>query len=419
MASRAIAPLAANARTGRRLRDSLAGSPGRLRRIGAIGLLSVLLIALGGAGFLVLLGSALAESATAFDQVELIQSARTDLLRADAAASNAFLRGGLEPTDQRRRYLASIASVSEALATAANAGPRDPRYAGVVSGLVEYSGLIETARSLNRQTLPVGANYLRIGSTLLQTDVLEPLRQIAELDSRRAARGFSAATRAGIGFAVCTTLGLAGLVWSHYRLARLTRSVFTLPMALTSMLLIGVTIGTALLVVLSVRQTVSIRDDDSVRTAALVQARASAFEAKAAESHTLIGRGSRPETERQWIAAMDESRAQVRRVDPDLLATLDSYARKHAAIRTLDTDGKWTEAVELAVADGGTSPGAAFERFDRDSTVLLGQAIRTTVDGLRAARGGLGTAALALVLAGLIAATGVGRGIADRLGEYR
>lgn len=424
MASTVIAPPTTQSGAGARLQHYLAGSPGRLRRIGAAAVLSVILIAFAGAGSLVLVGQALDESGAAFDHLELIQSARTDLLQADADATSAFLTGGLEPTDQRRRYLASIASASISVAMAANSGPRDSRYAVVMDGLVDYSGYIETARSMNRQALPVGANYLRIGSALLQTDVLNPLAQLAEMDSERAARGFSAASRAAVGFAVCAVIGLVGLVWSQRRLALLTRSVFTLPAAVTSAVLLGVMMVTALLVILSVRQTTSVRDGDSARTAALVQARASAFEAKAKESLTLISRGSLPTGETLWKGAMAESRNQAGRVDAKLVATLDSYAKGHATLHQLDVDGKWADAVKLAVGEGGTAAAptateVAFSAFDRDSANLLSEAIEATADGLGSARGGLAPAAVALVVGGLIAAAGVGRGIASRLGEYR
>ncbi len=217
-----------------------AGSPGRLRRLGAAGVAGALLAGAGGALAIAVMTSALNRADTALEHRDLLQSARVELFRADANAAGAFLRGGLEPIGQRRQLLASLSAASGGVIQAAD--PDDGRYVLLNRALTEYTGLLETARSSNRQALPVGASYLQIGSELLNRSVLPPLGEMAAEDTERADAAFTLAFWAAVGFVVCVLAGGALLVWSQIQLAQLTRSVFTVPAAATSMVLAAVTL---------------------------------------------------------------------------------------------------------------------------------------------------------------------------------
>src|SRR5690606_13464074 len=84
--------------------------------------------------------------------------AAQDLYRAlsdaDATAAAAFLSGGLEPAAQRSRYEADVATAATALTRIAGGVTEGRAVAAtgrIAAGLPIYTGLVETARALNRQ----------------------------------------------------------------------------------------------------------------------------------------------------------------------------------------------------------------------------------------------------------------------------
>ena len=109
-----------------------------------------------------------AEADTA--QLIRVQKIQTNLLTADATATNAFLVGGLEPPAQRAAYDQAMLAASTLIAEAARAQPADTEALSALNQqVVSYAGSIEQARANNRQGLPIGAQYLRVASTQLRT----------------------------------------------------------------------------------------------------------------------------------------------------------------------------------------------------------------------------------------------------------
>jgi len=108
------------------------------------------------------------------------------LADADATASNAFLHGGIEPPEQRQRYLDDLASASNRLTSLAERmGAKSDSNDAVTSiarVLPNYTGLVELARANNRQGFPVGAAYLANASALMHSSLL-PLATRLYLDS--------------------------------------------------------------------------------------------------------------------------------------------------------------------------------------------------------------------------------------------
>ena len=100
-----------------------------------------------------------------------MQKIQTNLLSADATATNAFLVGGLEPPAQRASYDQAMTTPARLIAEAAQAQPADAEaLAALNQELVSYAAAIEQARANNRQGLPVGAQYLRNASAQLRAD---------------------------------------------------------------------------------------------------------------------------------------------------------------------------------------------------------------------------------------------------------
>jgi len=148
-------------------------TPSRLR------LLSLGLVVLGVLTGLVgaVLFSALAYSLTRAEadtaQLVRVQQIQTNLLTADATATNAFLVGGLEPAAQRAQYDSALTTTSAMIAQAADAQPADAEaLAALNQQVLAYAGAIEQARANNRQGLPVGAQYLRSASAQLRAEAL-------------------------------------------------------------------------------------------------------------------------------------------------------------------------------------------------------------------------------------------------------
>ena len=95
------------------------------------------------------------------------------LADADAAASTAFLRAGLEPRALRatlprrhRRGRAHLAGIADRDGLVAR---RAAAVATIAQQLPVYTGCVESARTNNRLGLPVGAAYLRQASDLMRT----------------------------------------------------------------------------------------------------------------------------------------------------------------------------------------------------------------------------------------------------------
>src|SRR5258706_9198485 len=114
-----VAPPPAPARTRELVAGAFSGTPGRMRLFGAIAIVVSLLF--GVLAFLAVTGysSDLDNARSNSEQLVRIQRIRTNLVKADANATNAFLVGGLEPPAVRDAYTNGIATAARALAEAA------------------------------------------------------------------------------------------------------------------------------------------------------------------------------------------------------------------------------------------------------------------------------------------------------------
>ena len=165
------------------LRALFAGTPGRLRIAAVAVVVGALLFGFGAYGALVMRASAIGDARNHAAQLVRLQAIRSSLTQADAAATNAFLVGGLEPADQRASYNGGIARATASIAAASSGSSADaPELAEINQVLARYAGLIESARANNRQGFPVGAAYLRQAGNLLRTDGLPPLLELVKTE---------------------------------------------------------------------------------------------------------------------------------------------------------------------------------------------------------------------------------------------
>jgi len=356
-----------------------------------------------------------------------VQDIRTNLVRADAAATNAFLVGGLEPKDQRAVYTQAITRAAELVAQAARAQPADgAALAAVNTDLVAYTSGAERARADNRQGLPVGAQYLTEASAGLRAKggALDQLSDVVDANANRVQTEFGAVGRALLWLAVPGVLALVALGGALVWLARRTHRYVNLGLAGAAVaVLVGLVAGWLVLGGVSARVE-QVRTGPYAAALATAQARIAAFDAKASESLTLVKRGSGADFEKDWVRSSNQVTEDGRRATELTGSDLrwSGYVSAHEALRVLDDDGKWEQAVAAATGRGGTSPAstaAPFDAFDKASSTLLAATADEASRRLAAPDGWLALAGAIGLLIGLLAAASSWWGVSQRLEEYR
>jgi hypothetical protein len=115
---------------------------------------------------------------------------RTNLAAADAAAAGTLIAGGLEAPEAREDYVTHLVDASSALTRAGLVGTSDDAedIEALANGLVEYSGLVETARANARLGYPVGAAYLDEARTMARNELVPRADRLRREGERRVAR---------------------------------------------------------------------------------------------------------------------------------------------------------------------------------------------------------------------------------------
>jgi hypothetical protein len=403
----------------------LSGSPGRLRIALTLAALAGIVFALLGGQAFLLRSSALDQAQQDVQQLVRVQGIRTNLVQADAQATNAFLAGGLEPAASRAAYTAAIDAATKDIVLAARANPDDATQLAVVSRTVaEYTGLIESARANNRLGFPLGNAYLGQASQLLRTDALPKLSEVVDNGQRRVAHGYNDRAGAALLFGSTAVVVLIVLLGVQGWLARHTHRYFNVPLAsATAAVVLSLLVG---VIVLGTVQSKAdeIRSGPYTAAVGLAQARVAGFDAKSAENLTLINRGSGQKNEADWQAAATFARtgldiARRTGVGADATTAFEAYATVHKAIRAQDDGGDWDGAVAKASnadAEGGSG---SFKAFADASETALDQQEQQVVDGFDASMVALYVAGVLALLAGLAAALFGGLGVLQRLEEYR
>jgi hypothetical protein len=408
----------------RRLAVPPPGTPSRLMVIGAVSIF--VLVGLGVVGFVVLGGraDALERARADTEQLVRVRAIRTSAVEANAAATNAYLAGGLEPPDQRAQYQRGLADAAGALAAAAeDSAAGEPWDLGEVNrALVRYSGLIEAARANNRQGFPVGAGYLRLASDELRSDVLPVLSRSADVLAERVLDDRVASDRDGWLLLGAVAGSMAVLVSAQVWLARRTHRYVNVPLAFATVVAAVAGLGTVSVSAWTDRHGDQIVEGPFAATAALSNARMAAFDAKITESLTLIDQGSGAGDER-LRSHDEEARRQLELAEQagarSLTSELAEWRSVHEDIRRLDDDGRWREAVNRATGAGRLDANPTFQRFAAASEAELEAQAEATMAGFLEASRVLVVARWVVLAAGIAAALAAWRGWVGRLEEYR
>ncbi|MGW4211147.1 hypothetical protein ACWEIJ_24365 [Lentzea sp. NPDC004789] len=335
---------------------------------------------------------------------------------ADATAASAFLSGGLEPPQLRERYEADIAQAQAALSVATASSP--DLTATLAAQLPVYTGLIETARTNNRQGFPVGAAYLREASGLMRTQLLPSAQELYRAETDRVARAQDEANFPWGSVTVALAFVVA-LVLTQVYLTRRTNRLLN----------IGLLVATAAAVVsLLWATTVSVlvmRDVAGSRSASekvdvLAQARIATLTARGEETLTLVARGSGQTYEKNFVEVserleglLDRAKQQENSEAVDqAMRHFRQWQQVHQRIRAADDAGQYNDAVALI-------DNPFFDSLDQDLVRAIGRARQDFSDEVAVARAALAGTVVGVLVLAVISAVGSTMGLWQRLKEYR
>jgi hypothetical protein len=343
---------------------------------------------------------------------------------ADAAATAAFLVGGIEDAQGRDAYLVALEAATTDLNAAAASGIGDTdAIAGISEGVGAYRGTVEYARALNRQNLPLGSAYLRSAGAALATDVVEPLD--AEIASVRGSIQTNAPYATVALMVIAVLAFLACFAYASVVLSRHTRRVLN-----TGVVGGGILVLAALVVYLvaTVGITATVNDavDGPLRdTTQIAQARADVFDARSAQNLALIARGSGQAYLTRVDQDLADARARISTVSDtgdrsgDLTRSLGAFADQLQSARDTDAGGDYAAAVSIATSrDRVDGVVASFVAFDEVSSKILAAQADAADSQLTQGRPWLLALTVGAVGAGLLGAAAAWSGVGRRRKEY-
>ncbi len=391
------------------------------------------------------------DRATAADAVltssQPLTSDAADIYRsladANTAASSGFLAGGQESAATRDRYERDIATAAAKLVNAAaNAAPGSPSTNTITKLnrlLPEYKGLVERARTYNRQGYPVGGAYLRYANEKMQQEMLLTAQDLYTKENQRLRADYADAAPypwPAIALGLAT---LAALAWAQRRTYLRTNRVLNHGLVTattaTAVVLLWLTAGHAL-----ARDHLNDSYDHGVRSLAVLHdARIASLKARGNENLTLVARGA--ETTKVGDRTLDaydydftrdidtlaKGLAEARRLADDdtgakpvtaAVGNMTEWKKRHAAAREQDENGNYQQALDMVIG-ARNATGECFDAVDRNLATALAheeaEFASAAGDG-RDALTGLPTGAAVLAVLG---AAGAVLGIGRRLSEYR
>lgn len=374
--------------------------------------------------------------ATVLDHTEPLSFAAgrlyTTLSVADAAAATAFIAQA-EPAVVRLRYEQAITDAATAV-TRASSGLTDESLVQLLgqlnAELAVYTGLVEIARTNNREGNPVGSSYLSEASGLMQNKILPDAQRLYLATSVRVDSETTASTQipAPVILVVATTVVFGA--FSHRWLARRTRRRVNpgLVVGGLGILIMVVWVGTALTISTTASRSAKDTAAESLRT--VTNLAITAQQARADETLSLIRRGDeevRKQAFTQRIEAMHKQldAYMVRRdaVDkPDLQGASQLLVRWQQAndrINAFISVGNYRAATLIALGKGEDDSTPAFDKLDEALTKAMAQSRNHLRNDVLNAKRGLAGAQVGAVVLSLSAAIAVALGLWPRLKEYR
>lgn len=427
----------------RGLRRSSATTPGRLTLI-SVGL--VVLALLVGVVASTELGGRKSTIDGLIDHREPLTAAAQEVYRslsdADATAASTLLNTGDDESDLRQRYDTDIARAGTALAkaTSDSAGiPEAVEQVDVLSRqLPVYTGLVESARTNNRQGNPVGAAYLAEASELMRSEILPAAQSLYRIDADRLVEEQDDATSVPWATALLSLGLLAALIATQVYLKRRTNRVFNVGLVVATVAVGIAVLWTAVAVTVQGLLVSSGSSNGSEQADVLVRARIVALQARADETLTLLARGNGTEHEDEYRKLFGELSGsdgrggllgQAKEGTEDLpsadhvdaaIRSASAWSDVHTQVRNLDNGGRYEEAVDLAIeTDDDEGATAAFTRLDEDLAKGITDSRQSFLDDTTGASRALTLLAPGFAVLSLVAMLGTVLGVRERLREYR
>src|ERR1700722_5655673 len=242
----------------------------------------------------------------------------TTLSVADAAAATAFIAQA-EPRPVRQRYEQAITDAAVAVTRASSGLTDEPlvQLLGKINAeLAVYTGLIEIARTNNREGNPVGSSYLSEASGLMQSTILPDAAQLYQATSERVDSETTASTQipAPVILVVATTTIFGA--FSHRWLARRTRRRINpgLVVGALGILVMVVWVGTALTISTTASRSAKDTAAESLKTVTNVAI--TAQQARADETLSLIRRGDEEIRKQSFYQRIDYMHQQLAQYMP-------------------------------------------------------------------------------------------------------
>ncbi|MDT5349084.1 MAG: hypothetical protein QOH91_2371 [Mycobacterium sp.] len=356
----------------------------------------------------------------------------TTLSVADAAAATAFISPA-EPRGVRQRYEQAITDAAVQVTRASSGLTDEPmvQLLGRINAeLAVYNGLIEIARTNNREGNPVGSSYLSEASGLMQSKILPDAQQLYQMTSQRVDSETTASTNfpAPVILVVATTM-VFGL-FSHRWLARHTRRRINpgLVVGALGIVVMVVWVGTALTISTTASRSAKDTAAESLRTVTNVAI--TAQQARADETLSLIRRGDEEIRKQSFYQRLDAMHQQIdaymSRSDaidkPDLQGAdqlLIRWRQANDRINSYISVGNYRAATQVALGKGEDDSTPAFDRLDEALSKAMDQSRTHLRNDVLNARSGLSGAQVGGVVLSLGAALAVALGLWPRLKEYR
>jgi len=356
----------------------------------------------------------------------------TTLSIADAAAATAFIAQA-EPRGVRLRYEQAITDASVAV-TRASSGLTDQPLVELLgrinAELAVYTGLIEVARTNNREGNPVGSSYLSEASGLMQSTILPDAQALYKATSDRVDAETTASTQIPAPVILVVAATVVFGVFSHRWLARRTRRRINpgLVVGALGILVMMVWVGTALAI--STNASISAKKTAADSLKIVTNVEITAQQARADETLSLIRRGDEEIRKQSFYQRIDAMHDQIDRymarpdaVDKGELQGADQllvrWRQANDRINSYIAVGNYRAATEVALGSAENDSTPAFDKLDESLVKVMDQSRTHLRSDVLNARNGLSGAQLGGVVLSLGAAIAVALGLWPRLKEYR
>jgi hypothetical protein len=369
------------------------------------------------------------------------QTIYSSLADADATATNTFLEGSQEDPTRRQAYVddltAATGELAKVAAQAGTAADVSHALAVIVRDLPTYTGLVEAARANNEQGFPVGAAYLREGSTLMETEILPAVGQLYQAEARRLNRAYQSGRSLldVVGVVFFGAIALTLLVMTQLFVTKRSNRLLNAPLLAASVLTLMLAGWTFVAFSASATRLDQARKLGSDPVQLLASARILVSRAQVDENLALVARGSGTQYLDDFNAVATElgpadgSSGLLREASDSVASSgtplvgsgslYAAYLQSHKAVVALEDGASFSKAVALATGSGAGDelPAASALSAGLSSRIAHAQTIFETKSA--AAAHDLSVLSLALLV--LIVAAGVLAvvGLEQRISEYR